>query len=42
MISEERREQDAQWMSLVREYKDSWLSKCAIEKVGNKIRGLGL
>lgn len=41
MISEERREQDAQWMSLVREYKDSWLSKCAIEKVGNKIRGLG-
>ncbi|PKY43548.1 hypothetical protein RhiirA4_398886, partial [Rhizophagus irregularis] len=41
MISEERREQDAQWMSLVREYKVSWLSKCAIEKVGNKIRGLG-
>jgi hypothetical protein len=42
MIAEERREQDAQWMSLVREYKDSWLSQCAIEKVGKKIKGLNI
>ncbi|CAG8449872.1 3791_t:CDS:10 [Funneliformis caledonium] len=40
MIAAERREQDAQWMSLVREYKDSWLSACAIKKVGKKIKGL--
>ncbi|CAI2188056.1 12548_t:CDS:2, partial [Funneliformis geosporum] len=40
MIAAERREQDAQWMSSVREYKDSWLSACAIEKVGKKIKGL--
>ncbi|CAG8497682.1 7066_t:CDS:10 [Funneliformis mosseae] len=40
MIAAARREQDAQWMSLVREYKDSWLSACAIEKVGKKIKGL--
>ncbi|PKC16021.1 hypothetical protein RhiirA5_407520 [Rhizophagus irregularis] len=33
IITEEKREQDALWMSLVREHKDSWLSQCAIEKV---------
>ncbi|GBB87732.1 hypothetical protein RclHR1_14200002 [Rhizophagus clarus] len=37
VIVEEKREQVAQWMSLVREYKDSWLSQCAMEKVGKKI-----
>ncbi|GBB87731.1 hypothetical protein RclHR1_14200001 [Rhizophagus clarus] len=42
MITEERREQDAQWMTLVREHKDSWLSQCAIEKVGKKIKGLNI
>ncbi|GBC08885.1 hypothetical protein RclHR1_08460002 [Rhizophagus clarus] len=40
MIAEERREQDGQWMLLIREYKDSWLSDCAIEKVSKKIKGL--
>jgi hypothetical protein len=40
MIAEERREQEGQWMLLIQEYKDSWLSECAIEKVGKKIKGL--
>ncbi|GBC08887.1 hypothetical protein RclHR1_08460004 [Rhizophagus clarus] len=40
MIAEERREQDAQWMTSVREYKDSWLSQCAMEKVGENIKRL--
>ncbi|CAB5362201.1 unnamed protein product [Rhizophagus irregularis] len=40
MITEEKSEQDALWMSLVREHKDSWLSQCAIEKVGKSIKGL--
>ncbi|CAB4476789.1 unnamed protein product [Rhizophagus irregularis] len=40
MIAEERREQEGQWMLLIQEYKDSWLSDCAIEKVGKKIKGL--
>ncbi|GBC08884.1 hypothetical protein RclHR1_08460001, partial [Rhizophagus clarus] len=40
MLAEERREQDSQWMLLIQEYKDSWLSDCAIEKVGKKIKGL--
>ncbi|POG57915.1 hypothetical protein GLOIN_2v1735454, partial [Rhizophagus irregularis DAOM 181602=DAOM 197198] len=40
MITVERREQDAQWMSLVRKYKDDWLTQCAIKKAGKKIQGL--
>ncbi|CAG8659160.1 18025_t:CDS:10, partial [Rhizophagus irregularis] len=40
MITEERREQESQWMLLIQEYKDSWLSDCAIEKVGKRIKGL--
>ncbi|RGB35754.1 hypothetical protein C1646_742083 [Rhizophagus diaphanus] len=40
MITEERREQESQWMLLIQEYKDSWLSECAVEKVGKRIKGL--
>ncbi|CAG8497641.1 7064_t:CDS:10 [Funneliformis mosseae] len=40
MIAEERMECDTLWLISACEYKDSWLSDCAIKKVGNKIEKL--